>query len=120
MVRTAQNLFLLRHCFVVGSQCTVLPVYYQCPQDIFSAEIKEREGPSKFHKKVFRYEIRMKYLSRGFFFNTCNQVLHVLDFNLLTHAITDTRLFLVTEPLTKKIIIKSLLIIDSTKKIYYS
>lgn len=39
----------------------------------------------------------------GVVFNTCNEVIHVLDFNLLTHTmIIDTRLVLVTEFLTKK------------------
>lgn len=59
--------FLLRHCFVVRVQCKVLPVYYQCLQDMIWKEIKERGRPIKFPKNVFRYEISMKDLSWVFF-----------------------------------------------------
>jgi len=62
----------------------------------------------------------MRKVYHSFFSKTCNQVFSVSDFNFFAHTvITDIRLFFVTESLTKKIIIKNLLITDSTKMIYY-
>lgn len=55
------------------------------------------------------------------FFSTHATRSYTSDFNLLAHTmITDTRLFLVTESLTRKKKVKNLLIIGSIKMIYYS